>query len=63
MDYVYFTIEGITFRVDADNEDTVESLLHIPIERVIDKWDAAYEPGDVNTRPAKVSVHNFNPKE
>ena len=63
MDYVYFTIEGITFRVDADYEDTINSLIHAPIERVLGRWDTNYQPDGYNFIAAKTSVHNFNPKE
>ena len=65
MEYIYFTIDHATYRLPADAawDDMIGELQHSSIQRVLGPFDTGYETDKLNVRPAKISVHNFNPKE
>jgi hypothetical protein len=61
--YLYFTIENMSFRIDANDDATAQTVFFLQedssLVRLLNKWEV--QEGESNTRPVRIGVLNYNP--
>jgi len=61
--YLYFTIEHMNFCIDTEDDSAAQAVFFLQesssLVRLLNKWEV--QEGEINTRPVRISVLNYNP--